>query len=79
MTQPSGEHEGDNLHVTVRMGPKASARRNRIIIADPHRAEGCILRIVEIPEREAVTALQPAMIKTVSGFCRIYLYHVIPS
>jgi hypothetical protein len=72
MAQHAGQHNGDDLHITVRVGTKASSRRDGIVVADPHRAEGCIVRIIEIAKREDMTALQPAVIEPVCRLCRIY-------
>jgi hypothetical protein len=60
------------------VGAEASSGRDRIIVADPHWAEGCIIRIIEIAKREDMTALQPAMIEPVCRFCRIDCYQCDP-
>lgn len=71
MTKHAGQHNRDNLHITVRVGAEAFSRSDRIIVTDAHRPKGRVVGIIEIPEGEDMTALQPAVIELVRRRSRV--------
>ena len=57
--QGTTHNVGDDLHVTVRMGRKATRRSDVILVDDTQGTETHPVRVVVIAEREAVPAVQP--------------------
>jgi hypothetical protein len=52
MQQAAFKNVRDNFHIAVRMGTKASSRRNEIIVQHAKRAEAPVSRIVITGKRE---------------------------
>ncbi|EAU65345.1 conserved hypothetical protein [Stigmatella aurantiaca DW4/3-1] len=57
------EHIGDDLHVLVGVGAKASAGRHAVLVDDAQRAEVHVRRVVVTRERERMVGIQPAMVR----------------
>ena len=62
MRQVAREHVAHDLHVFVAVGAKAGAGRDAIFIDDAQVAKAHVGRVVVAREREAVKALEPAMV-----------------
>ena len=56
------EDVADDLHVAVAVRAEAAARSDPVLVDDAQVAEAHVARIVVVGEREAVLALQPAVI-----------------
>ena len=56
------EHVGEDLHVAVAVGAEPHAGRDTILVDDAQRAEAHAAGIVVVGEREAVKALEPAVV-----------------
>src|SRR5262249_30985188 len=56
------EDVGDDLHVAMAVGVEAAARLHAILVDDAQRAEAHVLGIVIMAEREAMAAVQPAVV-----------------
>src|SRR3546814_17023269 len=52
------KHPGDDLHVTVRMGPEANPRRHHVVVADEQEAVGGVVGVVVLAEGEGVLRVQ---------------------
>ena len=60
------EHDGDDLHVVVRMHPETFSGGDDVIVQDPQHAEVDFAGIVPGGETETVTRVQPAMVSMTS-------------
>ena len=56
------EHVADDLHVAVAVRAEAGARGDAVLVDDAQVAEAHVARVVVVGEREAVAALQPAVV-----------------
>ena len=54
------EHVGDDLHIAVRVGGEAGARRDAVVIDHAQRLEAHVGRVAIAAERERVPAVEPA-------------------
>src|SRR5271154_2428698 len=59
----AAQYVGDDLHVAMRMRPKAFARLHGIVVEDPQRSPMQVVRIKVIGEAEAVMRLEPAEVE----------------
>src|SRR5690606_14601748 len=57
----------DDLHVAVRVGGEAGARRDPVVVRDEEEAVMRVLRVVVPPEAEAVPAVEPAEPRVEAG------------
>ncbi len=64
------EHVGNDLHVAVAVRAEAHAGLHPVLVDDPQRAEAHMLGVVIIGEREAVEAVEPAVVLMTAGFGR---------
>src|SRR5262249_11862552 len=76
--QGAFEHVGDDLHVPVRVGWESGTRSHAIFIDDSEMTKAHILRIMIVPEREGMAAIEPADLCFSSFSCRSYSNHFIP-
>ena len=58
----AGQHVADDFHVAVAVGAEAGARRDAVFIDHAQVAEAHVARIVIVGKREAVKALEPAVV-----------------
>src|SRR5262249_48446071 len=72
------EHVGDDLHVPVRVCWESGTRSHAIFIDDSEMTKAHILRIMIVPEREGMAAIEPAGLCFTSFSCRSYSNHFIP-
>src|SRR5262249_19617362 len=63
MGQRSLQHYRQDLHVAVRVRPEAAAWRDPVFVDHPQRPEAHVRRVLVVPEREAVPAVQPPRLR----------------
>ena len=70
--QRAFEHVADDLHVAVAVGAEAGAGGDAVLVDDAQVAEAHVARVVVVGEREAVVALEPAVVgvAAVGGFAQ---------
>src|SRR5690606_6883931 len=56
------QHIADDFHVAMRVGAEAAAGGHPVFIDDPQHPELDLFRIEVLGEREAVAAVEPAMV-----------------
>ncbi|GAB1381933.1 hypothetical protein MASR1M50_02510 [Burkholderiales bacterium] len=56
------QHVADDLHVAVPMGAEAGAGRDAVLVDDAQVAPAHVGRVVIVGKREAVPAVQPAVV-----------------
>ena len=57
--QPAGKNDADNFHIVVRMSAEPSRRRNDVVVNHPQVAERHKTRIIILPERKSMAAVEP--------------------
>jgi hypothetical protein len=62
MRQGAVEDVADDLHVAVAVRAEAGARRDGVVVEDAQVAEAHVRRVVVVGEREAVVAVEPAVV-----------------
>ena len=54
------ENIGDDFHVLVAMAGKPGTRNDAVLVNDPQTPEAHVRRVLIMPERESVAAVQPS-------------------
>jgi hypothetical protein len=62
MGQSAIEHVADDLHVAMAVGAEALSGRDGVVVEHAQVAEAHVRRVVIVGEREAVMAVEPAMV-----------------
>src|SRR5438105_331793 len=70
------EHVGNDLHIVMRMSPKAAPALHPVFIDHAQAAEAHVRRIVVIRERECMECIQPAVIGVATLICLPDLDHL---
>src|SRR5262249_45351894 len=76
--QGAFEHVGDDLHVPVRMSREPAAGNNSVFVDDSQITKAHVVRIMIIPEREGMAAIEPTGLCFTSFSCPSYSNHFIP-
>src|SRR5919112_1293635 len=74
--EPAREHDGDDLHVAVRVRAEARAGRDVVLVDDPQAPEAHVARVVVVAEREGVAAVEPPRARPPALPRRSYRYHL---
>src|SRR5262249_49804808 len=69
------EHVRQDLHVAVAVRAEAGARLHAVVVDHTQRAEAHVLRVVVVPEREGVAAVEPAELRAAALVRRSDLDH----
>ena len=78
MRQLTFQNVSQNLHVAMRMRPKAAARLHAVFVDDPQAAKARVRRIVIIVERKGIARIQPPVIGMAALVAAANLDHVLP-
>jgi len=74
--QRAVQHDREDLHVAVTVGPETLARLDAILIDHPQRAEAHVRRVVVVGEGKRVVGVQPAVIGMAPFAGLSYLDHL---
>ena len=68
MGQRAFEHVADDFHVAMAVGAETGARRDAVFVDDAQVPEPHVVAVQVVREREAVVALEPAVIGVAALF-----------